>query len=203
MQYKDILPPILELAPGHTFHRVQLTRARKTSLRIHGLLLPPNGLKAGRFDLADESTAYLADSELTALYESVFRRDLHSRSLEDLARKSLVQFLTTGRLRLADLRGLAEPYPVLQAQRIAITQAFAQECRAQELDGIVYASAQHPQHACLALFASGMARLKKTTSLPLIKPGTSQLLMCVIDATRRSGVPLIKFAELDGMTRFV
>lgn len=196
MKFNELHPPILELAPGQCFHRVQLTRARKTSVRINGLLLAPTGLQTGRFCLPSEATAYLADSEHTALYESVFRRDVHSRSLDDLARRSLVQFLTKGRLRLADLRALAEPYPVLQAQRIAITQAFAQECRAQHLDGVVYASAQHPNHACIALFASGMAQMKKVASLPLVKPGTRQLLSCVTDAARRSGVPLIDFPEM-------
>ena len=197
MKFKDLHPPILELAPGQTFHRVQLTRARKTSVRINGLLLAPTGLQSGRFCLRAEATAYLADSELTALYESMFRRDVHNRSLDELARKSLVQFITKGRLRLADLRNLAEPYPVLQAQRIAITQAFAQECRSQLLDGIVYASAQHPQHACIALFASGMAQVKKVASLPLVKPGTRQLLTCLTDAARRSGVALIDFSEME------
>jgi hypothetical protein len=111
MKFKDLHPPILELAPGQTFHRVQLTRARKTSVRINGLLLAPTGLKSGRFCLQSEPTAYLADSEHTALYESIFRRDVHSRSLDELARKSLVTFTTKGRLRLADVRALAEPYP--------------------------------------------------------------------------------------------
>ena len=86
---------------------------------------------------------------------------------------------------------------MLQAQRIAITQAFAQECRAQQLDGIVYASAQHPLHACIALFESGMAQVKKVSSLPLVKPGTRQLLTCVTDAARRSGVPLVDFPDAD------
>ena len=176
---------------------MQLTRARKTSVRMNGFLLAPTGLKTGRFCLQGEATAYLADSELTALYESIFRRDVYSRSLDELARKSLVQFTTKGRLRLADLRHLAEPYPVLQAQRIGITQAFAQECRAQLLDGIVYASAQHPQHACIALFESGMSQLKKVAALPLVKPRTRQLLTCVTNAARRSGVPLIDFSELE------
>lgn len=196
MKFKDLHPPIIELAPGQTFHRVQLTRARKTSVRINGLLLAPTGLQTGRFCLPSEATAYLADSEHTALYESIFRRDVHSRSLGELARKSLVTFTTKGRLRLVDLRALAEPYPVLQAQRIAITQAFAQECRAKQLDGIVYASAQHPQHACIALFASGMAQVKKVAFLPLVKRGTRQLLTCVTDAARRSGVPLMDYPEV-------
>lgn len=90
MKFNELRPPVLELAPGQCFHRVQLTRARKTSVRINGLLLAPTGLQAGRFCLPSEATAYLADSEHTALYESVFRRDVHSRSLDDLARRSLV-----------------------------------------------------------------------------------------------------------------
>ena len=94
------------------------------------MLLAPIGMKSGRFCLPSEATACLVDSEHTALYESIFRRDVHSRSLDELARKSLVTFASKGRLRLADVWALAEPYPVLQAQRIAITQAFAQEFRA-------------------------------------------------------------------------
>jgi hypothetical protein len=117
MKIKDLLPPILELAPGQTFHRVQLTRARKTSVRINGLLLAPTGLQTGRFCLPSEATAYLADSEHTALYESIFRRDVHSRSLNELACKSLVTFTTKGRLRLADVRALAEPLKPIPAPR--------------------------------------------------------------------------------------
>jgi len=197
MKFKDIKPPILELPTGQTYHRVQLTRARKNSIRVNGLLLAPTGLQSGRFCLQSEATAYLADSELTALYEQTFRRDIYSRSFDELARKSLVQFTTIGLLRLVDLRGFAEPYPVLQSRRIAITQGFAQECRAKQLDGILYASAQHPYHACIALFASGMAQVKKVASLPLVKPGTRQLLTCVTDAARRSGVPLMDMPEMD------
>ena len=61
MKFKDLHPPILELAPSQTFHRVQLTRARKTSVSINGLLLAPTGLQSGRFCLTSEATAYLAD----------------------------------------------------------------------------------------------------------------------------------------------
>jgi hypothetical protein len=46
-------------------------------------------------------------------------------------------------------------------------------------------------HACIALFASGLAQVKKVVYLPLVKPGTRQLLTCVTDAARRSGVPLM------------
>ena len=78
MKFNDLHPPILELAPGQIFHRVQLTRARKTSERTNDLLLAPTGLQTGRFCQPSEATAYLADSKHTALYESIFRRDVHS-----------------------------------------------------------------------------------------------------------------------------
>jgi len=191
MKFKDLKPSLVELPVGQIFYRVQLTNARKTSVRINGLVLSPIGLKAGRFCLATESTAYMADSEHTALYESIFRRDIQSRSLSDLTRRSLAKFSNKAALRLADLRSLAEPYPVLQAQRFVSTQAFAQECLEHGLDGIVYASAQHPQHSCTVLFESGITKIKKLSSLPLIKPGTSQMLKCVTEAARRSAVPLI------------
>ena len=152
MKFKDLKPSLIQLPAGQTFYRVQLSRARKTSVRFNGLLLSPTGLNAGRFCLSTEPTAYMADSEHTALYESMFRRDIQSRSLGDLAKRSLVKFSNKTPLRLADLRGLAESYPVLQAQRLSSTQAFAQECRQQNLDGIIYESAQHPHHTCIAVF---------------------------------------------------
>lgn len=191
MKFKDLKPSLIQLPAGQTFYRVQLTRARKTSVRINGLLLSPTGLNAGRFCLSAEPTAYMADSEHTALYESMFRRDIQSRSLGNLAKRSLAKFSNKTPLRLADLRGLAESYPVLQAQRLSSTQAFAQECRQQNLDGIIYESAQHPHHTCIAVFESGITKLKKVSSLPLVKVRTRQLLRCVTEAARRSAVPLI------------
>jgi len=191
MKFKDLNPPIIELAEHQRFYRVQLRRARNTSVRINGLLLPPAGLLEGRFCLPDEATGYFADSQETALYEAVFRRDTVSRSLDDLRRKALVEVTTLGPLRLADVRGLAEPYPVLQAQRIAATQAFAKDCRQRHLNGIIYASAQHPHHSCVCLFASGLAFAKRQSALSLVKPGTNQLLRVVVDAALRSGVPLL------------
>lgn len=47
----------------------------------------------------------------TALYESLLRRETVSRTLSELRRRCLVEFVTTGSLHLADLRGLAETYP--------------------------------------------------------------------------------------------
>jgi phytoene dehydrogenase-like protein len=191
MNLKELKPPLIELPAGQTFFRVQLLRARPGTVKTNGLLLPPAGVLSGRFCLPDQVTAYLADSADTALFESQFRRDTVSRSLGDLRKRALLRFATTRPLRLVDLRPLAEPYPLLQSLRIAQTQALARDCFTAGLQGLVYASAQHPQHACLCLFPNGMAALKRQQQWPLVKPGTRQLLHAVVDAARRSGVPLL------------
>ena len=74
MNFKDLYPPIIEIPAHQTWHCVQRTSARRDSVRFKGYVLAPPGGLAGRFDLADEPTAYLADSPETALYESFFRR---------------------------------------------------------------------------------------------------------------------------------
>ena len=192
MNLKELKPPLIELPAGQTFFRVQLMRARSGSVRTNGLLLPPAGVLAGRFCLPDRVTAYLADSPDTALFESLFRRDAISRSLDELRKRALLQFISIQALRLADLRPLAEPYPLLQSLRFAQTQALARDCIKAELQGLVYASAQHPQHFCVCLFPSGIATLKRQHQWPLIKPRTRQMLHAVVDAARRSGVPLLE-----------
>ena len=191
MNLKDLNPPLTELPAGQTFFRVQLLRARPGSVKLNGLLLPPAGVLSGRFCLSDQVTAYLADSADTALFESQFRRDSVSRSLAELRKRALLQITSTQPLRLVDLRPLAEPYPLLQSLRIAQTQALARDCFKAGHHGLVYASAQHPQHACVALFPDGIAALRRTQQWPLVKPGTRQLLRAVVDAARRSGVPLL------------
>lgn len=191
MDLKELNPPLTELPAGQNFFRVQLLRARPGSVKANGLLLPPAGVLSGRFCLADRVTAYLADSAATALFESLFRRDAVSRSLADLRKRALLQFSTMQPLRLVDLRPLAEPYPVLQSLRIAQTQALARDCVKAGHQGLVYVSAQHPQHACVCLFPDGIAALKRTQQWPLVKPGTRQLLHAVVDAARRSGVSLL------------
>lgn len=190
MKFNDFNPAVIELPASYVFHRVQLSRPRATSLQMNGLSMPPVGLMHGRFCLPNEPVAYLADSQETALYESLLRRETVSRSLSELRRKCLVEFVTTGPLRLADLRGLAEPYPVLQSLRVVQTQELAADCRAMALDGVLYASAQHPQHTCMALFRSGITRLSKRSSQRLVKTGTNRLLQVLQTALWRSGVPL-------------
>ena len=190
MKFKDLNPTVIELAAPYIFYRAQLIRPRTTSVQMNGVSMPPVGLMYGRYCLPDEPVAYLADSPETALYETLLRRETVSRSLSELRRRCLVEFVTTGTLRLADLRGLAEPYPVLQSLRVAQTQELAADCRAMNLDGVVYASAQHPHHTCIALFQSGIMQLSKRNSQRLIKSGTDRLLQVLHTALWRSRVPL-------------
>ncbi|HMN93739.1 MAG TPA: hypothetical protein PKC60_10980 [Hydrogenophaga sp.] len=84
-----------------------------------------------------------------------------------------------------------DPCPLLQSLRIGQTQALALESFKAGHQGLVYASAQHPQHACVCLFPEGMATLRRLQSQPLVQPGSRRLLHEVVDAARRSGVPLI------------
>jgi hypothetical protein len=159
-------------------------------VQLNGLSMPPVGLMYGRFCLPNEAVAYLADSPETALYESLLRRETTSRSLTELRRRNLVEFVTTGPLRLADLRSMAEPYPVLQSLRVTQTQELAADCRAMALHGVAYASAQHPNHTCIALFQSGIAKLIKRNSQRLVKVGTNRLLQVLQVALWCSQVPL-------------
>lgn len=192
MNLKDLKPPLIELPSGQTFFRVQLLRARPGTVKANGLLLPPSGALSGRFCLPDQVTAYLADSADTALFESQFRRDTQSRSLVDLRKRALLQFTTTRSLRLVDLRPLAEPYPLLLSLRIEQTQRLALDCFKAAHEGLIYASTQHMHHACVCLFPAGIASLKRQQQRPLVKTGTRQLLHAVVDAARRSGVPLME-----------
>ena len=192
MTFSITKTPIIELPAGQIFYRIQLTKARKDSVKINRMFLPPSGIKAGRFCLQNEVTAYLADSAETALYEAVFRRELKiSVALSDLRLKSMVSFSIDKSLKLVDTRGFEEQYPFLQSQRIQFTQAFAEQCFAAGHDGIVFASAQHPRHGCLCLFGSGAKKLQLVNSVPLVRPGTDLLLQSVVTAARRSAVEVV------------
>ena len=192
MNFKDLDPPIVEIPAHQTWHRLQRTSARRNSVRFNGYVLAPPGGLAGRFDLADEATAYLADSPETALYESLFRREVPSCHWDQLVQRSLVSFDGRAGLRLADLRGLEERYPVLQSMRYETSQKFAQDCRQQELHGILYASAQHPHHSCVCLFKAGMERTKRVTTFALVELGSGNLLKSVANAARGSQVPIVR-----------
>lgn len=185
-------PPILEVPAHQVWHRVQRKTARKDSVRHKGYVLAPPGVLAGRFDLVDEATAYLADSPETALYESLFRREVRSCHFSRIEQRALLTFETQAPLRLVDLRGLEAHYPVLQSMRYEASQAFAATCRQQGLNGVLYASAPHPSHSCVCLFGSGIDRTKKLEAVTLVQPGTGLLHKAVVLAARGSQVPMLR-----------
>jgi hypothetical protein len=192
MNLTDLNPPFIELPEHQVWHRIQRARARSDSVRVRGFIMAPAGTLSGRFDLKDEATAYLADSELTALYESLFRREARSCHLDRLKERNLTSFRTMARLRLVDLRGLEERYPVLQSLRYESTQAFAADCRRSAAHGVMYASAQHPYHGCVCLFKEGIARMTKISSVPLVQRGTQRLHRSIALAALGSQVPIIQ-----------
>ena len=185
-------PPILEVPSHQVWHRVQRKSARKDSLRHKGYVLAPPGGLVGRFDLADEATAYLADSPETALYESLFRREVRSCHFSRIAQRAMLTFETQAPLRLVDLRGLEAHYPVLQSMRYEASQAFAAACRQQGLHGVLYASAQHSSHSCICLFGAGIDRTKKMAAVDLVQAGTDLLHKAVVQAARGSQVPILR-----------
>ena len=184
-------PPILEIPAHQVWNRVQRKSGRGDSVRLKGYVLAPPGGLAGRFDLPDEATAYPADSPETALYESLFRREVRSCHLSRIELRALVSFQTVAPVRLVDLRGLEERYPVLQSMRYETSQAFAAACRQQGLHGVLYASAQHPSHSCICLFGAGIDRTKKVAAVDLVQAGTGLLHKAVVLAARGSQVPLL------------
>jgi hypothetical protein len=185
-------PPILEVPSHQVWHRVQRKSARKDSLRHKGYVLAPPGGLAGRFDLADEATAYLADSPETALYESLFRREARSCHFSRIEQRALLTFETQAPLRLVDLRGLEAHYTVLQSERYEASQAFAAACRQQGLHGVLYASAQHSSHSCICLFGAGIDRTKKMAAVDLVQAGTNLLHKAVVLAQHASQVPILR-----------
>lgn len=185
-------PPILEVPAHHVWYRVQRKNGRSDSVRLKGYVLAPSGGLAGRFDLAGEVSAYLADSPETALYESLFRREVRSCHIAKIGQRALLSFETQLPVRLADLRGLEEQYPVLQSMRYDTSQAFAQACAVQGLHGVLYASAQHPNHSCVCLFQAGIERTRKLQATALMQPGTGLLHQAVVAAARGSQVPILQ-----------
>ena len=95
----------------------------------------------------------MADSLKTALYVSLFRREVRSCHFSPIEQRALVSFEIVAAVRLVDLRGLEAHYPVLQSMRDEISQAFAQACHKQGLHGVLYASAWHPSTPVIAVCA--------------------------------------------------
>ncbi|MDO8770479.1 MAG: RES family NAD+ phosphorylase [Burkholderiaceae bacterium] len=192
MNFKELDPPVIEIPKQEQWYRIQRLKALKDSVRTNGFILPPTGIMAGRFDLTHQATAYMADSPETALYESLFRREARSCTMGSLSDRVLTIFETTQRLRLVDLRGHEESFPVLQSLRYDATQQLAQDCLDQGIHGVIYASAQHPYHACLCLFANGIAAMRRRTATPLVEQQTQRLLKAVVKAAHGSRVPILE-----------
>lgn len=191
MKLNELNPPFIELPANQNWYRVQRSKPRRDSKRLRGFIMAPAGARSGRFDLPLEPTAYLADSAQTALYESLFRREALSCPRALLQDRSLVSFRIKSGLRLLDIRGAEERFPVLQALRYGVTRAFALECKDADAHGILYASAQHPGHGCICLFRTGIEGVAMIEALPLIQPGTGRMHLAVIDAARGSQVPIV------------
>lgn len=191
MNFKELDPPVIEIPKQQKWYRIQRQKTRKDSIRNNGFILPPIGKTDGRFDLQHHAAAYLADSPETALYETRFRRETRNCTIASLRERSLVTFETTQRLRLVDLRGHEESFPVLQSLRYEHTQSLADDCYKLGMQGIVYASAQHPYHDCLCLFENGLASMRKINSTPLVEPQSNRFLKAVVNAAHGSLVPII------------
>jgi RES domain len=191
MKLHELNPPVIEIPKQARWYRIQRLKALKGSVRINGFVLAPSGLLANRFDLQSQATAYVADSAETALYESLFRREARSCTMESLNQRALVTFETTHSMRIADLRGHEEPFPVLQSLRYEDTQQLAQDCWHQGLQGVLYASAQHPHHSCLCLFAKAITSMRRLTVTPLVAPHSNRLHKAVVNAAHGSRVPLL------------
>lgn len=192
MNFKELDPPVIEIPKQQKWYRIQLQKIRKDSVKNNGFILPPVGNLDGRFNLARHAVAYLADSPATALYESRFRREARVCTMESLRERNLVVFETVQRLRLVDLRGHEESFPVLQSLRYEHTRNLAEDCFKQGMQGVIYASAQHPHHDCLCLFENGLPAVRKIAITPLVKPQSNRLLKSVINVAHGSRVPIIE-----------
>lgn len=193
----------LEDSPEHTLvasttlHRVQRLSARAGAVVIGALKLPPRAAMAGRFDLPNLDVGYFADGAVTAVYETLARRDAMTLSVSGaIALRQLLTMRTTQPLRLLDVRGKAHDWPVLQSLRYGVTQALAAAAKTAGFEGVIYRSAQRHDAECYALFgAAPLASLRLLAAVPLaLAPaspsGTYRLHRAVADAIRGSQVVL-------------
>lgn len=171
--------------------RTQASRARKGSIRLGNLRLPPSDLMKGRFDVHGVPVGYFAQSPLTSIYESMCRRDSVMVSNALLAKRHLLCFNTSCDLKLLDLRPLTSQMPFLQSMRFTQTQALAKEARAVGFDGILYLSAQQYGQDCFALFGEGLSTLKMQSRVPLLEPGSGNYHRALADALWGSQIQVV------------
>jgi hypothetical protein len=186
--------PTVELPSGIELFRIQYKSANKNSKRINRHILPSPEIIPDntRFGLDGQNVAYYGGSELTALYETYFRREQNKSISKDILKKrNLIVFKSKSNLRLLDLRGMAADYPFLYSMRYEKTKEISQKCFDAGYDGIIYMSAQHVNHDCYCLYERGMRKLKAIEELPLIDPISDNYLYSIYEASTSSGVLIL------------
>ncbi|HEX5285653.1 MAG TPA: RES family NAD+ phosphorylase [Polaromonas sp.] len=178
--------------PAHAaLFRTQASRARKGSIRVGNLRLPPSDLMKGRFDVQGVSVGYFAQSPQTSIYEAICRREHGMVSNVLLGKRQMLCFNTTRPLKLLDVRALTTTWPVLQSMRFELTQMLAASAKAKGFDGILYLSAQHFGQDCYALFEDSLASLKLQSRVPLLEPETGNYHFALADALRGSQITVV------------
>lgn len=183
--------PSFDLPAPAVLYRIQRARARRGSLRVGRVLLPPAHLLSGRFDVSGLPVGYFAEAPETAVYESLCRREATAVSMQTAAMRTLLCVQTSRSLTLLDLRMHASSWPVLQSLRLSHTQELAAEAHAQGFAGIVYCSAQQHNMHCYAIFGDTLTSLRAVWAERLTERGTGNLHAVLAGAIRGSQVPLV------------
>jgi hypothetical protein len=191
MNLKDLeYVPTATLPALQTVYRVQRTAALITTVTVGPLLLPPAGLLSGRFDLATMDVGYFAETPETAAFEALARREAKTLSLAVLGQRGLICVQATLALQLLDLRPHTPTWPVLQSQRVHVTQTLAAAALQAGFEGIVYRSAQQYGHDCYAVFGAALHGFNSVWSQPVLKP-SGAMHPAVMAAIRGAQIPLV------------
>jgi hypothetical protein len=185
--------PIVEFSPLallRNSYRVQRTNSLETTVVHGGFLLPPRGSLNGRFDVPQAATAYFAASMSTAILESVARRNKQAIALADLMSREIVCVKQIAALRLIDTRGLERYFQDLVADRYSRCQRLALQAYDAGLDGVIYASAQHPASFCFSVFESQLDKLRIVEHIPMVSGRGKRLFKVVQDTLESANFPV-------------
>lgn len=111
--------PSFDLPAPSVLYRIQRARARRGSLRVGRILLPPTHLLSGRFDVTGVPVGYFAEAPETSVYESLCRREATAVSMQAAAMRTLLCVQTSLPMVLLDLRKHASSWPVLRERPAA------------------------------------------------------------------------------------
>jgi RES domain len=191
MNLKDLeYAPTATLPAWQTVYRVQRATAQHGTITIGPLSLPPVGLLSARFDLAATVVGYFAETPETAAFEALARRESKTLSLAILGQRGLLCVQATSALQMLDLRPHTPTWPVLQSQRIHVTQSLAAAALQAGFEGIVYRSAQQYGHDCYAIFGAGLRSINAVWTQPVLKP-SGAMHPAVMAAIRGAQIPLV------------